>query len=134
MSDQPIPTEQGSEWNDFRIEVIVGVLLRTGVILAAAVVLIGAVLYLARHGHEIPNYTSFHGEPESLKSPVEIFQGVLHLSARAIIQLGLLLLIATPVARVLFSAIAFAIERDRMYVIITLVVLVILLLSLLGTV
>ena len=55
------------------------------------------------------------------------------MSARAIIQLGLLLLIATPVARVLFSAIAFALERDSMYVVITLIVLAILLYSLLGS-
>jgi uncharacterized membrane protein len=134
MSDQQIPAEQASGWNDFRIEIIIGTLLRTGVILAASVVLFGAVLYLTRHGHEVPNYTSFHGEPESLKSPVEIFQGVMHMSARAIIQLGLLLLIATPVARVLFSAIAFALERDPMYVVITLIVLAILLFSLFGSV
>jgi uncharacterized membrane protein len=134
MSDQQIPAEQASGWNDFRIEIIVGTLLRTGVIIAASVVLFGAVLYLTRHGHEIPNYASFHGEPESLKSPVEIFQGVMHMSARAIIQLGLLLLIATPVARVLFSAIAFALERDPMYVVITLIVLAILLFSLFGSV
>jgi|HubBroStandDraft_3_1064219.scaffolds.fasta_scaffold126134_2 uncharacterized membrane protein len=134
MSDQQIPAEQARGWNDFRIEIIVGTLLRTGVIIAASVVLFGAVLYLTRHGHEIPNYASFHGEPESLKSPVEIFQGVMHMSARAIIQLGLLLLIATPVARVLFSAIAFALERDPMYVVITLIVLAILLFSLFGSV
>ena len=54
------------------------------------------------------------------------------MNGRAIIQLGLLLLIATPVARVLFSAIAFAIERDYMYVVITLIVLAILLYSLFG--
>ncbi len=120
-------------WNDQRIEVIIGTLLRTGVILAASVVLIGGVLYLKRHGHEVPNYTSFHGEPEDLKSPAEIVRGVLGGSARAIIQLGLLLLIATPVARVLFSAIAFAFERDSMYVVITLIVLAILLYSLFGT-
>ncbi len=95
--------------------------------------MLGGILYLVRHGHEIPNYTTFHGEPESLKSLVEIFHGVLGMSARAIIQLGLLLLIATPVARVLFSAIAFAIERDGMYVVITLIVLAILLYSLLAS-
>jgi uncharacterized membrane protein len=134
MSDQQIPAQQASGWNDFRIEIIVGILLRTGVIIAASVVLAGAVLYLSRHGHEIPNYRSFHGEPESLKNPVEIFRGVLQLDARAIIQLGLLLLIATPVARVLFSAIAFALERDAMYVVITLIVLAILLFSLFGTI
>jgi uncharacterized membrane protein len=132
MSDESVQVEQPGGWNDFRIEVIVGMLLRTGVIIAASVVLFGGVLYLSRYGHEIPNYTAFHGEPESLKSPVEIFQGVMHLSARAIIQLGLLLLIATPVARVLFSAIAFVLERDYMYVVITLVVLGVLLFSLFG--
>jgi uncharacterized membrane protein len=132
MSDESVQVEQPGGWNDFRIEVIVGILLRTGVIIAASVVLFGGVLYLWRYGHEIPNYTAFHGEPESLKSPVEIFQGVVRLSARAIIQLGLLLLIATPVARVLFSAIAFLFERDYMYVTITLIVLCVLLYSLFG--
>jgi len=132
MSAEPTSTQNPGRWNDFEIEVIIGGLLRTGVILAASVVLIGGVLYLSRHGHEVPNYTAFHGEPESLTNPREVFQGVMQLSARAIIQLGLLLLIATPVARVLFSAIAFAIERDGMYVVITLIVLAILLLSLFG--
>jgi uncharacterized membrane protein len=132
MSDAPASTHKPEAWDDFRIEIIVGYLLRTGVIVAASVVLIGGVVYLSRHGREVPNYTAFHGEPESLKSPVEIFQGVMRLSGSAIIQLGLLLLIATPVARVLFSAGAFAVERDGMYVVITLIVLAILLLSLFG--
>jgi uncharacterized membrane protein len=55
------------------------------------------------------------------------------MSARAIIQLGLLLLIATPVARVAFSAVAFAIEHDYMYVVITLIVLAILSYSLFSS-
>jgi uncharacterized membrane protein len=131
MSDEKTSTPGPSRWNDFEIEVIIGMLLRTGVILAASVVLIGGVLYLSHHGRETPNYTAFHGEPESLKSPTDIFRGVLQMNARAIIQLGLLLLIATPVVRVAFSAVAFAIERDGMYVIITLIVLAVLLFSLL---
>jgi uncharacterized membrane protein len=133
MSDEPNSIHKPEGWDDFRIEIIVGILLRTGVILAASVVLIGGVLYLSRHGREIPDYAGFHGEPASLKSPVEIFHGVMQLNARAIIQLGLLLLIATPVARVLFSAIAFAMERDGMYVVITLIVLAVLLFSLFGS-
>jgi len=120
-------------WDDRRIGIIIGTLLRSGVILAAAVVLIGGILYLVRHGHEAINYSTFHGEPESLKRVTDIFHGVASLSARAIIQLGLLLLIATPVARVLFSAMAFALEHDYLYVIITLVVLGILLYSLFGS-
>lgn len=124
---------RSQSWNDQRIEVIIGTLLRTGVILAATVVLFGGALYLARHGHEVPNYATFHGEPESLKSVSDIVHDALAGSARAIIQLGLLLLIATPVARVVFSAVAFAIERDYMYVVITLIVLGVLLYSLLAS-
>jgi uncharacterized membrane protein len=120
-------------WNDLRIEIIIGTLLRVGVMLAAAVVFAGAVLYLARHGHEVVSYTTFHGEPEALKSIAGVFHGVAAIQARSIIQLGLLLLIATPIARVLFSAFAFAIEHDYMYVGITLVVLAILLYSLLTS-
>ena len=52
---------------------------------------------------------------------------------RGVIQLGLLLLIATPIARVAFSVVGFALERDRMYVVFTLIVLAILLYSLLGS-
>jgi uncharacterized membrane protein len=120
-------------WNDQRIETIIGNLLRAGVILAAAVVFAGGILYLVRHGHETVSYSTFHGEPEALKSIVGVFHGVMALQARAIIQLGLLLLIATPIARVVFSAVAFALEHDYLYVCITLVVLAILLYSLLSS-
>jgi uncharacterized membrane protein len=120
-------------FDDQRIEIIIGGLLRTGVLLSAAVVLTGGVLYLLHYGHNVTNYTTFHGEPERLKSLTDIVHGAVELEPRAIIQLGLLLLIATPVARVAFSAIAFAIERDYMYVVITLIVLAILLYSLFGT-
>jgi uncharacterized membrane protein len=59
-----------------------------------------------------------------------IVRDALTLRGRGIIQLGLLLLIATPVARVAFSVAAFAFQRDRLYVVVTLVVLAILLYSL----
>jgi uncharacterized membrane protein len=120
-------------FDDQRIEIIIGTLLRTGVLLAAAVVLAGAIMYLARYGHGIPDYKSFHGEPERLKSLTAIFHGAVALHPRDIIQFGLLLLIATPIARVLFSAIAFAIERDYVYVLVTLIVLGILCYSLFGS-
>ncbi len=119
--------------NDARIEIMIGVLLRAGVLLSAAVVAIGAIIYLARHGQEIPRFDAFHGEIAALKSLSGIVQGALGGSGRAIIQLGLLLLIATPVARVLFAAVAFAFERDYLYVVITLIVLAVLLYSLLGS-
>ena len=126
------PPRPKTHFDDQRVEIIIGTLLRTGVMIAASVVLIGAAVYLVRHGNEIPHYSIFRGEPERLKSIPEIVNGIVHLQARAIIQFGLLLLIATPVARVAFSAAAFAVERDYFYVGVTLIVLAILLYSMFG--
>ncbi|MGA2990048.1 MAG: DUF1634 domain-containing protein [Candidatus Korobacteraceae bacterium] len=117
---------------DHQIELTIGTLLRVGVMLAAAVVLFGGVLYLVRYGGmPVPNYKTFHGSgaPRSISA---IISESLALHDRAIIELGLLLLIATPVARVIFSAVAFAFEKDWLYVYITLFVLAVLLFSLFG--
>ena len=111
------------------MEQFLGNLLRAGVVLAATVVLAGGILYLVRHGGEKPDYRVFRGEPADLRSPVGIVRDAWELQGRGIIQLGLLLLIATPVARVFFSAIGFARQRDWVYVGLTLVVLAGLVLS-----
>jgi uncharacterized membrane protein len=120
-------------WTDERVEIIVGHLLRIGVVTAALVVLFGAGVYLARHGGGSPDYGVFRGEPEELRSLSGIIQSALSFRGRAVIQFGLVLLIATPVARVAFSVFAFARERDGMYVIVTLIVLSALLYSLTGS-
>jgi uncharacterized membrane protein len=120
-------------WTDKNIEEIVGTLLRVGVSLSAFVVSIGAVIYLARHGREPANYRVFHGEPSDLRSLSGIVRDAFHLRGQGIIQLGLLLLIATPVARVAFSIWGFAEEHDRLYMIFTGIVLIVLLYSLLGS-
>jgi uncharacterized membrane protein len=120
-------------WTDKTIEEIVGNLLRVGVSLSAFVVSMGAVIYLARHGREPANYRVFHGEPSDLRSLSGIVRDAFHLRDRGIIQLGLLLLIATPVARVAFSIWGFAEEHDRLYMIFTGIVLIVLLYSLLGS-
>lgn len=87
------------KWSDRKIEDIVANLLRFGVLLAAAVVLCGALLYLMRHGAEPADYRKFQGEPADLRTLPGIFRGAANWQGRGIIQLGLLLLIATPVAR-----------------------------------
>jgi len=120
-------------WTDKTIEEIVGNLLRVGVSLSAFVVLIGAAIYLARHGREPASYKVFHGEPSDLRSLSGIVRDAFHLRGRGIIQLGLLVLIATPVARVAFSIWGFAEEHDRLYMIFTGIVLIVLLYSLLGS-
>ena len=119
-------------WTDQRVEVIIGNLLRTGVVLAAAVVLVGAAVYLVRHGSAAPHYAVFQGEPTDLRTPSGVIADAVAMRGRGIIQLGLLLLLATPVARVAFSVFAFAMERDVLYVFVTLIVLAVLAFSLAG--
>jgi uncharacterized membrane protein len=121
-----------SRWNDERVERIMGTLLQTGVIISGLVVLAGGVLYLVRYGPVPVNYENFVPERATVRSIRAIVNNALHGDGRAIIQCGLLLLIATPVARVFFSIIAFALEGDRLYVVLTLIVFTILLFSLLG--
>jgi uncharacterized membrane protein len=121
------------EWLDQRIELVIAQLLRAGVLLAACVIMAGAVLYLVPHPAAHVDYRTFHGEPQELRT----VDGVLHRAfagnAMGIMQLGLLLLIATPITRVGFSIVAFAMEGDHMYVAFTLLVLGILLYSLFGS-
>jgi uncharacterized membrane protein len=120
-----------SEYTDQQLDVTLGRLLQTGVLLSATVVLIGGIFYLARHGGAHPEYHVFRGEPDPYRLVSGILRGVLSISGRSIIQLGLLFLIATPVVRVAWSVYAFARERDYLYVSVTLLVLALLLYSLL---
>ena len=119
-------------WTDQQVEEAVGNLLRGGVLLAAVVVLLGGVIFLFRHGTAVPNYRVFHGEPADLRSVSGIFRDAIALQGRGVIQCGLLLLTATPIARVIFALVAFAWQRDRTYVLVTLLVLIVLLYSLTG--
>ena len=115
--------------SDHAVEQLVGRLLQIGVALSALVVIVGGVMLLAHHGGEVPNFSTFRGEPESIRTLYGIVQGALAGDARSIIQFGLLLLIATPILRVAFTWVAFVLQRDRTYVAITTVVLLLLLLS-----
>ena len=114
-------------WTDERVERVIGALLRWGVILAAAVILAGGAMYLVRYGSTIPDYRVFRGEPSDLRNVSGIVSGAVSWHSRGLIQLGLLLLIAVPVARVAFSVVAFALQRDRTYVVVTMIVLAVLL-------
>lgn len=119
-------------WTDERFEGVLGNVLRWGVVSAAVVVALGAAVFLVRHGSEAPVYQVFRGEPTDLKTVPGIFHEATSGRGRGLIQLGLLLLIATPVARVVLSVAVFALQRDRRYVLITLVVLAVLLYGLFG--
>lgn len=117
--------------DDRRLEIIIGNLLRVGVLLAAGIVTIGALLYLAHYRSTPANFHTFTTESDSLRSMQGIVRSAAHLDSRALIQLGLLLLIATPVARVVFAVVGFSLERDKLYVVISSIVLAVLVFSLL---
>jgi uncharacterized membrane protein len=129
------PTRQ----EDQRMEIAMGMLLRIGVVLAAVLVAIGGVLVLRHPGSPVPNYTVFHPPVKHAVSPsanvpfrsISGVIGQLHTgSGGSIIALGLLVLVATPIARVIFAIIGFARERDLLYTVVSLIVLGILAFSL----
>lgn len=117
---------------DLIIERGVSRLLRVGVIISGSVVLAGGIYYLLRHGSEPADYHRFVGQPAVDRHAGEIIHGVIALRARSIIQLGMLLLIATPILRVAFALVGFALEKDSKYVVITAIVLAVLLYSLIS--
>ena len=125
-----LPSSAGP--SDHAVDQLLGNLLRVGVIVAAVVAIFGGILYLVKHGSQPVNYRVFRSEPEDLRNVRGIIEGALALRPESVVQLGLLLLIATPIARVAFGLVAFAFQRDRIFVLITSLVLAILVFSLLG--
>jgi uncharacterized membrane protein len=119
-------------FTDERMEAIISAILRTGVIAATIFVLSGGIGVLLRSGGETPDFHVFKGEPAAYTSVPQIARRTLSRDWAAWIQFGLLVLIATPFVRVLFSILAFAAQGDRTYVAIATIVAGILLYSLFG--
>ena len=111
-------------WEERDVELYIGKLLRYGVILSSLITITGGV---SQHPDQELNFKTFVGAPNYLRELSTLLPAVLKLDGLAIIQLGVAVLIATPVLRVAFSIIAFAIEKDRMYIVITCIVLAIIL-------
>ena len=114
-------------WSDDEVEQLIGRLLQIGVLIAAAVVVIGGVMLLVQQGSRPVEFATFSTAASPLQGLVGIFRGAFALDASAVVQLGLVLLIATPVMRVALTLVTFALQRDRLYVLITAVVLALLL-------
>ena len=117
---------------DKTLETVIGYTLRLGVITAAVLVLAGGVYYLIEKAHTPADYHTFHPAAKHALDLSAIVQNALALNSLGIIQLGLLVLIATPIVRVILSVVAFALERDLLYVTVTVVVLAVLLYSFLA--
>jgi uncharacterized membrane protein len=118
---------------DERLDRVVGIVLRTGVMLAAALVLIGGIAFVASRPQVAPDHRKFHAGPSQLASIGGVLHGAITLDPLYIIQLGLLILIATPIVRVMTCAAGFALERDWTYAIVSLIVLTFLLASIVGS-
>lgn len=115
---------------DKDIQVILGTLLRVGVIASMTIVFVGGLIYLSLYSFTPVDYAHFNPAKTEYSSILAIFKGLRVLDGQAIIQFGTLLLIFTPVTRVVFSIFGFLIERDYMYVLIGIFVLCVILLSL----
>jgi uncharacterized membrane protein len=116
-----------------KVELLISNLLRGGVIVSLFLITMGTALSFVHH----PDYLSSRPALARLTHPgaafprtvAEVMQGVRGMRGQAIAAVGLMLLVATPVARVAVSILAFAYERDWAFVAITSVVFALLLLS-----
>jgi uncharacterized membrane protein len=116
-----------------RAELIISAVLRIGVVTSMVVILAGTLLSFLHHR----DYVTSPAELQRLTQPGaavpqtlhDVEKGVAQLRGRSVVAAGLLLLILTPVIRVAASILAFVIQRDRTYVLITSLVLLLLLLS-----
>ncbi len=127
---EPMTTASGHAPAQEHVEQMVGNLLRIGVLIAAFVTVVGGIAFMIHHGSLVPDHSVFRGQPEMLSTLTGVISGAIALQPAAIVQLGIVLLIATPVARVLLTLIAFAVQRDWMYVLISAIVLALLMYSL----
>ncbi len=124
---------RGARYTDQEIDEAIGRLLQLGVLVAAVVVVVGAVALFIARGHLPADFASFRGEPASLNGVHRIIAAALRGDSAAIVQLGLVLLIATPIARVAVTIVAFWLQRDRLYVFISAIVLLVILFGLIAT-
>lgn len=117
-------------FTDKDLQKIIGGVLKYGVLTVLVTSVIGGTLYLYRHSHEKVNYTSFTENDQSIFDVIQsVFINVGHGKGRGIIFLAVLLLFLTPLLRLLLSLISFVLEKDRLYVVITLIVIAVIMLS-----
>lgn len=119
-------------WTEHEIDQVVGRLLQVGVLIAAFVVVAAMPFFLGSYGHGSASFGAFRPEPSRLRNVGEIVRAALSRDTAALVQLGVLLLIATPIARVALTLVAFALRRDRVFVALSALVLAILLVGLIS--
>ena len=129
MANNNQPSASPDSNPDQRLEGAMGRMLQIGVTIAALVVLAGGILYLEQSPGPRPDYHAFHGAPANLITLHGIFSGLAQLDPPSLIAFGILLLIATPICRVVFGVVGFALLKDKFYAAVSALVLTILLYS-----
>ncbi len=125
-------TNNCSNINDDKLELLLSNLLKIGVIISGIITFIGAILFLFQHGFEISNYHDFKPHPFHLSDLNSFFRSIISFRPESIMELGLLILIATPVLRVFLSFLAYSFQKDYMYIIFSLIVLMVMVIGFLS--
>ncbi len=121
---------QQEKFGEKDFQMIVGNLLRYGVWTSLSVAFIGGIVYLMGHSTDIENYSVFKENDRNIFEVVtSVYQGVIQGNGESLIFFGIILLFLTPVFRVLLSLFSFLLEKDYLYVVITMIVILIILTS-----
>jgi len=130
--DTDARTKKPGSFKDKDMQAVIGWILRIGVFVSTAFVITGGIIFLFNHGHSQIDFVSFNKVPDFIGHISGVMDGVIHLKGQAIMQFGIVLLIATPVLRVVFAGIGFLIEKDYLYTFISILVLLIILTSMIS--
>ncbi|WHT40209.1 MULTISPECIES: DUF1634 domain-containing protein [Myroides] len=119
-----------TKFTDNQLQSIIGNVLRYGVLSALTVTLLGGIILLAKDSQQVVSFSTFVEKDQNLFVVFKtILQGVKDWNGESIIFLGILLLFLTPALRLLLSLFSFILEKDAMYVVITLIVIAVIILS-----
>ncbi|WP_095951489.1 DUF1634 domain-containing protein [Flavobacterium sp. ACN6] len=121
---------QEEKFGEKDFQTIIGNLLRYGVWISLAVAFMGGIVYLMHNGTQIEDYSVFKENDRNIFEVIaDIYQGAIQGDGASLIFTGIILLFLTPVLRVLLSLFSFLLEKDYLYVGITLIVIVIIIIS-----
>ncbi len=119
-----------TKFTDKDLQIIIGNVLRYGVWLALTVALIGGFILLLSSPEQTIDFQNFTIRDNNLFEVFNtIIAGVEQGNGEAIIFLGIIFLFLTPALRLVLSLISFFLEKDRLYIFITLIVIGIIVLS-----
>ncbi|OIV41181.1 hypothetical protein BKM63_15650 [Flavobacterium johnsoniae] len=121
---------QHEKFGEKDFQTIIGNLLRYGVWISLSVAFIGGIVYLMHHGNEIEDYSVFKENDRNIFEVIStVYNGAVQGNGAYLIFVGIILLFLTPVFRVLLSLFSFMLEKDYLYVVITLIVILIIITS-----